>query len=136
MKQKWISVKKSVPDISSSGYREPKVLVKCEYGQVVACRIGLGFWEMYLEGIRIPLNHVTHWMRLPANPRMKVDTIEFTPFRVKEYLGKSIDHWRKVMGDSSWKTREKLLARCYVDAYQSVYSSLFGELYPKARSNG
>ena len=56
----------------------------------------------------------------------KVQTIPFTESDIKEYLDRSITHWR-------WQRDETLLeeegeeAACYIDAFQSMRLTLFGE---------
>jgi len=55
------------------------------------------------------------------------DIIPFEKDAVKEYLDKCIKHWRigkKITSDDE----DKLVAACYVDAFQSVRISIFGEL--------
>jgi hypothetical protein len=48
--------------------------------------------------------------------------IKFNKESVKEYLDKCIEYWRKQ------KQYGNEIARYYIDAYQSVRTSLFGEL--------
>ena len=54
-----------------------------------------------------------------------METIPFTKEDVKEYLDKSITFWRDLRKDGDE------IAIYYIDAYQSVRSSIFGELLPK-----
>lgn len=50
-------------------------------------------------------------------------TVPFTEKDVKGYLDKAIEYWRKCPATE--------MRDSYVDAYQSVRISLFGELLPK-----
>jgi hypothetical protein len=50
-------------------------------------------------------------------------TINFTEEGVKTYLDRTIEHWRKCAPTQMQKH--------YVDAFQSMRVSLFGELLPK-----
>ena len=52
------------------------------------------------------------------------DTVPFTEKDVKEYLDKVITHWRMCDAPPG-------MASHYVDAFQSVRMSLFGELLPQ-----
>lgn len=54
------------------------------------------------------------------------DTVEFTEEAVKEYLDRNIRHWRSQRDSIS----EAQMALYYIDAYQSVRISLFGETLP------
>lgn len=71
------------------------------------------------------------------------DTVRFTEKAVKEYLDECIVFWRekKVKAEKSRRVnigvadvddmdaiQDILVAKCYIDAYQSVRTSLFGEL--------
>lgn len=51
-------------------------------------------------------------------------TVEFTEDAVKDYLDKAITHWRLCDAPS-----EEMRSH-YVDAFQSVRVSIFGELLP------
>jgi len=58
------------------------------------------------------------------------ETVKFTEEKVKEYLDGCIRNWRKV-GDNGvpgMPEYDKNIATYYIDAYQSVRVSLFGEL--------
>jgi len=59
--------------------------------------------------------------------RMEGTTIEFTEEAVKDYLDVCIRHWR---GEQKRPTTRKKweMTRHYIDAFQSVRISLFGEL--------
>jgi len=57
---------------------------------------------------------------------MKKDTVDFTPEAVKAYLDKCIRYWRSVRDNPEHAKRE--MGSFYVDAFQSVRVSLFGEL--------
>lgn len=52
-----------------------------------------------------------------------IDTIKFNPDKVKRYLDSCINFWRKERDEEG-----SLIAKYYIDAYQSVRNSLFGEL--------
>jgi hypothetical protein len=54
---------------------------------------------------------------------------ELTPNQLKAYLDIAIDKWR-VKKETATTPNEELIAACYVDAYQSVRVSAFGELKP------
>ncbi len=63
------------------------------------------------------------------------DTIAFNKESIQEYLDNAIRRWRirkadaiKMRGDEANPEGETLIAMCYVDAFQSVRTSLFGEL--------
>lgn len=68
-----------------------------------------------------------------------MSTIPFTEKDVKEYLDDCIIYWRRNkknlknnMDDGFWAMDKNILiASCYIDAYQSVRISLFGELLKK-----
>ena len=53
-------------------------------------------------------------------------TVAFTPEAIKEYLDVAIGRWREAKKNSHTKAAETM-ASCYIDAYQSVRVSLFGE---------
>ena len=59
------------------------------------------------------------------------DTVSWKKKDVKEYLDSCIRFWRKKREVAKAKKDGTLIADCYVDAYQSVRSSLFGELLLK-----
>ena len=62
------------------------------------------------------------------------DTIKFTEESIKEYLDDNIKFWRSKQNIKIMTPKEvelKQMAPCYIDAYQSVRISLFGELLPK-----
>jgi hypothetical protein len=61
-------------------------------------------------------------------------TISFREDDVKAYLDKCILHWRKRRHEGSRQT--VLMCDHYIDAFQSVRISLFGEVLPKDRSEG
>lgn len=58
------------------------------------------------------------------------DVVEFTEEAVKEYLDKAIVLWRKKRVNADNREQD-MQASHYVDAFQSVRSSLFGEILPK-----
>jgi len=49
------------------------------------------------------------------------------PEEIKKYLDNSITNWRRSKENAD-DQEDMLVASCYVDAYQSVRVSLFGEL--------
>lgn len=51
-----------------------------------------------------------------------------TPAEIKRYLDDAITSWRKIRDESS--DAEQTRAVHYIDAYQSVRMTLFGELLP------
>ena len=53
-------------------------------------------------------------------------SVEFTKEAVTEYLDGCILHWRD-RRDTAGTTEDRNMAACYVDAFQSVRSSLIGE---------
>lgn len=59
----------------------------------------------------------------------KSSTIPFTKKAVRDYLDKSITYWR-ARRDSSRSEVDTEISTNYVDAFQSVRNSLFGELLP------
>ena len=63
------------------------------------------------------------------------DTVPFTERDVKIYLDKCIRFWRdkrdKKHALNMQEMEERTMAPFYIDAYQSVRSSLFGELLEK-----
>lgn len=46
---------------------------------------------------------------------------------LREYLDKAIRRWREVLKDSK-DEKNKLVAKCYIDAYQSVRLSILGKI--------
>jgi len=69
-------------------------------------------------------NHI----KLSFDKEKKAEGIGFTKKEVKEYLDGCIRYWRK-QRDEKGKYSE--IAVYYIDAFQSVRTSLFGELLPK-----
>jgi len=59
----------------------------------------------------------------------KRNIINFVEKDVKEYLDNAIMCWRKERDDMSKSKEERLIAICYIDAFQSVRMSLFDEQY-------
>jgi hypothetical protein len=55
--------------------------------------------------------------------------IRFEKKDVKEYLDRCIIHWRKKRDEGD------AIAEYYVDAFQSIRMSLFGELLPEKMSD-
>ena len=60
------------------------------------------------------------------------DRIPFTEVDVTAYLDRMIAHWRKAIALSEAGGDEEgvLIARCYVDAFQSARISIVGALLP------
>lgn len=56
------------------------------------------------------------------------ETIKFTEESVKNYLDRAIEHWREEGAIYAETEENRTMARHYIDAYQSVRTSLFGEL--------
>jgi hypothetical protein len=65
-----------------------------------------------------------------AVPPEKMDTIPFEKKAVKAYLDRNIVFWRERLKDSN------VVADDYIDAYQSVRMTLFGETLPAAAVPG
>jgi hypothetical protein len=63
------------------------------------------------------------------NQKKKMNTVPFNKKDVKAYLDRCIVHWRK-----KCETGDKM-AEQYIDAFQSMRISLFGELLPQESSN-
>jgi len=66
-------------------------------------------------------------------PHMANDAANKVPFKeefVRSYLEHAIVRWRSVRDQAEESSIRKLRAVHYIDAYQSVYASLFGETYP------
>lgn len=59
---------------------------------------------------------------------METDKVEFTEVAVKKYLDDCIKLWRKERDDNDSK-----VAVHYMDAYQSMRSSLFGATLPNPK---
>lgn len=57
-----------------------------------------------------------------------MDRVEFEEKAVKAYLDKVITKWSEVRNSATPDSAEKAKAICYVDAYQSVRVSLFGDV--------
>ena len=62
-------------------------------------------------------------------PHTDANTVPFTESAVQEYLDHAIHEWRKVR-DTVGAGGNTDLAAAYIDAFQSVRSSLFGSLCP------
>ena len=54
--------------------------------------------------------------------------VDFTPDAVKEYLDSAIRTWRRKRDGSIQPEALKIMAGHYIDAFQSVRVSMFGEL--------
>ena len=59
-----------------------------------------------------------------------MSTIPFAEKDVKNYLDKAIKAWR-IKKIEAVSDEYKMLSGCYIDAFQSVRISLFGELLEK-----
>jgi len=59
---------------------------------------------------------------------MDRDKVPFTEKDIKDYLDGAIRNWRKIRDES---VVDSHIAPYYVDAFQSVRVSLFGEMLPK-----
>lgn len=65
-------------------------------------------------------------------------TVEFSKEEVLRFLDARIDFWRKEksepvalpVDETIDNERHKLICSCYIDAYQSMRVSIFGELLP------
>ena len=60
---------------------------------------------------------------------MTENTVPFTEVEIKNYLDRAIETWRKRRNDSHSKAEHEMAIH-YIDAFQSVRRSLFGELLP------
>ena len=58
------------------------------------------------------------------------DVVDFTPDAIRAYLDGCITHSREWRDGSEFGGEDWTMARCYVDAYQSVRTSIFGEILP------
>jgi hypothetical protein len=58
------------------------------------------------------------------------DTVELTPEGIAAYLDEAITYWRSCRDHPGATFDDVHTARCYVDAFQSVRTSLLGELLP------
>ena len=54
-----------------------------------------------------------------------MDKIPFTEKDVKEYLDECIKYWREIRDNN-----KSTMANHYIDAFQSVRTSLFGDILP------
>lgn len=57
---------------------------------------------------------------------MVTETVVFTKDNVIGYLDVCIRHWRKIRDENTDKEKAKM-APYYIDAFQSIRMSLFGE---------
>jgi len=60
---------------------------------------------------------------------VKTKKVEFSEESVKKYLDEAIENWRKKSEGAEGE--DALIANCYIDAYQSMRTSLFGETKEK-----
>lgn len=58
-----------------------------------------------------------------------MNVVPFEKQAVKDYLDACIRHWREERHKAQREFPEDII-RCYVDAYQSVRMSLFGDCLP------
>lgn len=60
------------------------------------------------------------------------DTVEFTEEAVKAYIDHAIGYWRgrRDEADRRRDVDTSRMSSCYVDAFQSMRTSLFGETLP------
>lgn len=64
--------------------------------------------------------------------KSNVDLIKMNTKSIKEYLDSCIEHWREIQ--ILTETEEDfVMSSHYIDAFQSVRMSLFGELLPVKR---
>jgi len=56
------------------------------------------------------------------------DKVEFTEEAIKEYLDSCIKSWRDKRDDVKFPEVTREMAKHYIDAFQSVRISIFGEL--------
>lgn len=91
-----------------------------------ADRMGEDIKAMLPEGAQVML-HGANEVEISVKPG---DTIPLTDERVKGYLDGCITSWRKTRETSrEYKNNMGVqVADCYIDAFQSVRTSLFGEL--------
>lgn len=72
-----------------------------------------------------------NYIGLSFSKEKKAEGIGFTKREVKEYLDGCIRYWRNQRDNASERRDIKVMATYYIDAFQSVRTSLFGELLPK-----
>ena len=60
------------------------------------------------------------------------DKLPFAEYAIKSYLDKCIDHWRnkKTTALMMENNLDLIQANSYIDAFQSVKTSIFGETKP------
>ena len=58
-----------------------------------------------------------------------MDKLDFTQDAIKEHIDQCIVYWRKKKINAV-NSEDVLVATCYVDAYQSMRTSIFNELLP------
>lgn len=61
-----------------------------------------------------------------------MDTVPFTQEAVKAHIDGCIVYWRQKR-DQAESSEDRLVAECNVDTYQSMRSSIFGEILPLVR---
>lgn len=67
----------------------------------------------------------------------ELNTIDFNKKAIQAYCDRLIVHWRERRDQAVKKKDEDgiLITKCYIDAYQSVRISLFGQLLSKKKKN-
>lgn len=67
----------------------------------------------------------------------KPSTINFNRKEVRAYCDRLIEHWRETRHRAAGKGNEEdiLIADCYIDAYQSLRISFFGQSLLKKEKN-
>jgi hypothetical protein len=106
------------------------------------CR-GEGHVDLTFEPLAYPLDlndgsrPLTHWAPCPTNgqPILLSQANEDPPtplqqWEVREYLDAAVTLWRARRDALNEDDPARHTARCYIDAFQSVRSSLLGETLP------
>ena len=57
-----------------------------------------------------------------------MERVEFEEEAVREHLNRLITYWRELRNSVTPDSNDQFKANCYVDAYQSLHVSLFGEI--------
>lgn len=64
-----------------------------------------------------------------ASPKLDRGYIEFEESAVRDYLEDAIKSWRDTRDRAENDSRRQMRAMHYIDAFQSVYTTLFGDTY-------